>query len=98
MKFEWDERKAEQNVKKHGGITFDEAKMAFYDEWAIEEYDDSHSDFIEQRFTLIGMTASKLLRVTYTIRGEDTVRIISAEKARPFEERAYNKNREDYDR
>lgn len=98
MKFEWDENKAKENIKKHGGITFDEAKLAFFDEWAIEEFDESHSDFTEKRFTLIGFAVNSLLRVTYTIRSEEIIRIISAEKARPFEERAYNKHRNEYDR
>ncbi|HSK74254.1 MAG TPA: BrnT family toxin [Pyrinomonadaceae bacterium] len=98
MKFEWDENKAKENIIKHDGITFDEAKLAFFDDWAIEEFDESHSDFREQRFTLIGLAVNRLLRVTYTIRDEETIRIISAEKARPFEERAYNKNRNEYDR
>jgi uncharacterized protein len=98
MEFEWDEKKAAENIKKHGGITFDEAILAFFDEWAIEEYDDAHSGFTEKRYTLIGLAENRLLRVTYTIRGEETIRIISAEPARPFEERAYNKNRNEYDR
>jgi uncharacterized DUF497 family protein len=98
MKFEWDEKKAEENIKKHDGIKFDEAILAFFDEWAIEEYDDSHSDFAENRYTLIGLAENRLLRVTYTIRNEEAIRIISAEKARPFEERAYNKNRNEHDR
>lgn len=90
MDFEWDRAKASENVKKHG-ITFEEASLSFFDEWAIEEFDDAHSDISEQRFVLIGLAVEKLLRVTYTVR--EKVRIISAEKARPYEERAYNKNR-----
>jgi uncharacterized protein len=96
MDFEWDDEKAQENIKKHDGISFEEASLAFLDEWAIEEYDDSHSDFEEQRFVLIGLVGNRLLRVTYTVRGK--IRIISAETARPFEERAYNKNRNEYDR
>ena len=98
MEFEWDERKAKENIKKHDGISFEEAAFAFYDKWAIEEYDDSHSDFEEQRIVLIGLATNLLLRVTYTVRKNEIIRIISAEKARPFEERAYNKNRNEYDK
>jgi uncharacterized protein len=96
MEFEWDEKKAKENNKKHG-VTFEEAALAFYDEWAVEEFDDSHSDFTERRFTLIGFAENRLLRVTYTVRNEEIIRLISAEKARPFEERAYEKNRIKYD-
>lgn len=97
MKFEWDERKALENIKKHG-INFDEAILIFFDELAIEEFDEAHSNFAEKRYTLIGLADNSLLRVTYTVRDEETIRIISAEKARSFEERAYNKNRNEYDR
>jgi len=96
MDFEWDKKKARENTKKHDGITFEEAILAFFDEWAIEEYDDAHSDFLETRFILIGLAGERLLRVTYTVR--EKIRIISAEKVRPFEERAYNKNRNEYDK
>ncbi len=98
MEFEWDEIKAKENIKKHDGISFEEAAFSFYDKWAIEEYDDSHSNFDETRFVLIGLAVNRLLRVTYTIRENEVIRIISAEKARPYEMRAYNKNRNEYDK
>lgn len=97
MDFEWDERKAGENIEKHDGISFKEATLAFYDKWAIEEFDEAHSNSVEKRITLIGLAANRLLRLTYTIRENETIRIISAEKARPFEERAYSKNRNEYD-
>ncbi len=96
MDFEWDKNKARDNIKKHGGITFEEASLAFFDEWAIEEYDEAHSDVLERRFVLIGLAGDRLLRVTYTV--PEKIRIISAEKARPYEERAYIKNRNEYDK
>ena len=96
MDFEWDRKKAADNTKKHNGITFEDASLAFFDEWAIEEYDDANSDIAEQRFILIGLADDRLLRVTYTAR--EKIRIISAERARPYEERAYNKNRNECDK
>lgn len=45
MDFEWDKQKAKENIKKHDGVSFEEAAFTFYDKWAIEEHDDSHSDF-----------------------------------------------------
>lgn len=95
MDFEWDTKKAFENRKKHGGITFEEATLAFFDEWAIEKLDDSNSDVLEKRFIIVGLSTNRLLRVTYTVR--EKIRIISAEKARPSEERAYNSNRNEYD-
>ena len=41
LEFEWDKLKAILNVKKHG-ISFDEATTVFYDEFAVEFYDDEH--------------------------------------------------------
>lgn len=42
LQFEWDERKAIANVKKHG-VSFEEAKSAFYDERARLIDDPDHS-------------------------------------------------------
>lgn len=97
MNFEWDERKAESNKQKHEGITFEEAALAFYDEWAIEEFDAEHSDLKEERFVIIGFSGIQLLRVSYTLRNEN-IRIISAEKARTMDFKAYQENRNRYDR
>lgn len=47
MDFEWDEVKARENVRKHDGITFEDASLAFFDEWALEKLDDTHSDALE---------------------------------------------------
>jgi len=89
MEFEWDENKNAENIKKHDGITFEEAVSAFFDEWALDVFDDSHSDSDEQRFTIIGLAANRLLRVTCTTRknenDEEIIRIISARKAKGFE-------------
>jgi uncharacterized protein len=95
MDFEWDRAKAAENEKKHN-VSFEEATLAFFDEWAIEEFDDAHSDDTELRYVLIGLAQYDLLRVVYTVR--DKIRIISAEKARPYDEKAYNRNRNEQDR
>lgn len=95
MDFEWDRKKAEENVRNHGGITFEEARLVFLDDWALEKLDDAHSDLLEHRFVIVGLSGTQLLRVTYTVR--EKIRIISVEKARPTEERAYNSYRNEYD-
>jgi len=63
MDFEWDKKKAFENIQKHDGITFEESTLAFFDDRAIEEFDDSHSDIEEDRCVLIGLVGNKLLRV-----------------------------------
>jgi uncharacterized DUF497 family protein len=40
IKFTWDPRKDKANQKKHG-VSFEEAKSVFFDENAIQFYDDS---------------------------------------------------------
>lgn len=52
MKFEWDETKNQNNIKKHG-ISFEEAKTTFNDEYALFDYDDNNSND-EDRFRLLG--------------------------------------------
>ncbi len=42
LHFEWDEKKEKANIKKHG-VSFDEARTAFYDENAIQFFDPDHS-------------------------------------------------------
>ena len=42
LKFEWDSRKDKANAKKHG-VSFEEARSVFFDEYAIQFYDPDHS-------------------------------------------------------
>ena len=88
--FEWDERKASENRRKHG-VTFGEAKSAFLDENARVILDPEHSDD-ENRFVLLGLSVRlRLLVVVHCYRqGEDLIRIISARKADPSERKQYS--------
>ena len=93
LQFEWDNRKAASNRKKHG-VSFEEAKSAFYDEQAVVFYDPDHSDE-EERFILLGTSCkSNQLVVCHCFReGETMVRIISARKADKEEANTYWENR-----
>ncbi len=84
--FEWYTRKAESNFAKHG-VTFEMARVSFQDPFAIELADERR-DYGEERFQLIGMSAGVLLFIAYSMRGE-TIRLISARGAEPFERRWY---------
>ena len=86
-RFQWDDSKAVQNSTSHG-ITFEAARGVFKDRFAIEQIDD-RDDYGEERFTVTGMTDGRLLFVVYTMRGE-TIRLISARAAEPFEQRIYH--------
>lgn len=81
LHFEWDERKATANLKKHG-VSFEEAKSAFSDERAKLIDDPDHSEN-EDRFVLLGLSSAlRLLVVCHCCRGDgDVIRIISARKA-----------------
>jgi uncharacterized protein len=85
--FEWDERKAESNFAKHG-VTFEMARGAFSDVFAVEFLDEG-AGYGEERFQLIGMSDGILLFVSYAMRG-DRLRIISARGAEPYERRRYH--------
>ena len=90
--FEWDEKKAVQNIKKHG-ISFEEAATVFGDPFSITIYDPLHSQN-EDRFVILGMSnKNRLLVVIHTERG-DRIRIISARKATKKERRQYKSDEE----
>jgi uncharacterized DUF497 family protein len=52
IQFEWDSAKAEENLRNHG-VSFEEAQAVFYDDFAMEFYDDKHSEW-EDSFLLLG--------------------------------------------
>ena len=89
LQFEWDDRKEKSNIKKYG-ISFDEARMVFYDENAIQFFDPDHSED-EDRFILLGISFKlRVLIVCHCCRKSETViRIISARKADKDEENEY---------
>ena len=93
LRFEWDERKEKANIKKHG-VSFNEARMVFYDENAIQFSDPEHSES-EDRFILLGICLKlRILVVCHCFRESETVvRIISARKADGDEENEYWRNR-----
>ena len=43
LSFGWDKQKNQTNKKKHG-VSFQEAESVFYDEKAIQFWDDDHSE------------------------------------------------------
>jgi hypothetical protein len=87
--FEWDPPKAATNLKKHQ-ISFEEARSVFFDEFAVQFFDEAHS-LDEERFLLLGMSSgAKLLIVCHCERNEgEVIRIISARKATKRESEFY---------
>jgi uncharacterized DUF497 family protein len=81
IRFEWDEKKNRQNIRKHG-ISFEEAQSVFLDDHAMRFYDPDHSED-EDRFLMLGMSFTlRILIVCHCYRErDDVIRIISARKA-----------------
>lgn len=88
MHFTWDPFKARANLTKHK-VSFDEAKLVFFDRYAIWEPDKEHPE----RGILIG--ASSINRVLFVVHvdlsdEENSVyRIVSARKASKIQVRRY---------
>ena len=78
MKFEWDEEKNKENIRKHG--------LDFADAWEIFEAPmltapDAREDYGEERWVSIGFLRNFVAVVTYTEREGDATRVISLRKA-----------------
>jgi uncharacterized DUF497 family protein len=74
--FDWDERKSELNLAKHG-IDFDDASEVFYRPIILRRSDRNN----EERWVAIGHSENRLIAVVFTRRA-DVIRIISARRAR----------------
>ena len=88
MEFEFDPQKSETNKLKHE-IDFVEAQKIWLDDARLE-VDLNWKD--EPRFMVIGKIASKIWSAICTKRNEK-IRIISARRARPNEEKVYEEDR-----
>ena len=87
QRFEWDVRKAADNLTKHG-VSFDEASTVFGDPLG-KIVDDPRHSVGEERFVLLGHSERRqLLAVMFTDLGE-AIRLISARTATRHERREY---------
>ena len=78
LQFEWDADKARSNVIKHR-VTFFTATAIF--EHEVMDWVDDREDYGEIRMIAIGRVDFEIFEIVYTMRGMNTVRIISARKA-----------------
>ena len=86
MKFEWDEKKNQINIDKHG-LDFNDAINIFQDVRITAV--DTRKDYSEVRKISIGMIGPHVCVVVYTER-KSVIRIISARKANQREKRRYH--------
>ncbi len=89
-KFEWDSKKADSNLLKHG-VSFQEAVAVFADPFA-RIFDDEDHSIEEAREVIVGHSyENRLLVVCFTER-EEWVRIFSARVATARERKDYEEN------
>jgi uncharacterized protein len=87
LKFEWDDKKAISNLKKHG-VSFEEASTVFGDWLAITIKDPLHSDD-ENRLIIIGKSEYLNTLVVVHVERFEAIRIISARSATKNEQNFY---------
>jgi uncharacterized DUF497 family protein len=85
MEFEWDVRKNEKNIQKHG-IDFADAVLIF--DGFVIECEDLRQDYGERRLRGIGCLGGQEIAVSYTLR-DNRIRMISARRARKDERQKY---------
>ncbi|MFM9265630.1 BrnT family toxin [Tychonema sp. BBK16] len=86
MKFEWDDRKNQSNLAKHG-FDFGDAFRIFNLPMVVEL--DERDDYGEDRCIGIGLLDGRVVVVVYTEPDQETVRIISLRKSLSYERRRY---------
>jgi uncharacterized DUF497 family protein len=87
MRFEWDRRKAETNLAKHG-VSFDEAASVFFDELSATIPDPDHS-MGQWRYITMGVSSKGRLLVVAHTESAMALRIISARLASASERKRY---------
>jgi uncharacterized protein len=90
MRFEWDENKDRQNIRKHD-VRFETAALAFDDPYALTQRDSSFEQ--EERWITIGVIGPEaVLLVVHTFQekhNEEVIRVISARAATSRERKVY---------
>ena len=87
MDIEFDPRKASANLRNHC-VAFSQAETCLLDPLALVSEDQDAEG--EARFVLVGLSnLGRLLTVVYTLRGEDSIRLISARPSTVKETKSY---------
>ena len=86
MRFEWDGKKNQLNIRKHG--------FSFANAWEIFEFPmvanlDDRENYGEERWVGIGVLRDRVVTVVFTEPDENTIRVISLRKALNHERRQY---------
>jgi hypothetical protein len=94
MKFEWDEAKNKQNIKKHGFDFADAAELFTGSDPFLVNLDacEGHG---EDRWKGIGMLQGVVVVVIVFTERDDTIRLISLRKANSQEKKTYEEEIKD---
>jgi uncharacterized protein len=92
MRLEWDERKNQANIQKHG-LDFADAVEVFSMPILIAL--DDREDYGEERWIGIGLLKTTVVVVVYVERVQDVIRIISLRKALSHERAEYERTLQD---
>jgi uncharacterized protein len=87
LTFEWDEARAEENLRRHK-VPFDEGRTIFNDPFLLT-YPDSNSSGTEDRHINIGLSVKNRILVLIHTERQSKIRIISCRKATASERRHY---------
>ena len=88
QKFEWDEKKNEANILKHG-IDFNDVPPMF--DYPMVVRLDGREDYGEDRWKGIGILKNGMGVVVFIEKENDVIRLISARKANKHERKEYEK-------
>ena len=88
MKFEWDENKNLENIRKHR-IDFNDVVEIFSGPMIVNI--DDRFDYGENRFIGVGFMKSMVAIVVFIEKKADVIRIISARKANKNENKQFKK-------
>ena len=86
MRFEWDDDKQAENLRKHG-IDLADAEAVF--QHPCLTWLDTREDYGEERWCSLGMLQGRVVVLVYTERPPDIVRVISLRKATRRERTRY---------
>ena len=92
MKFEWDERKNQENLKKHG-LNFADAHQLFAHPMLVNL--DDRKNYGEDRWTGVGLMHLRVVVIVFTEPEEDTIRVVSFRKATSDERKRYERAYQD---
>jgi uncharacterized DUF497 family protein len=91
VEFEWDAKKADENLKKHG-VDFSEATTVFADPLSITVGDPDHSE-TEDRMIIVGYSNQFRPLLVSHIDRDGRVRIISARQLTSAEQEDYEEEK-----